>query len=68
MIARILLYLLLKFTKGGEWTMLIILLAGRIVRGAMLFSELPDPIKPKVYDELKANGVEFLAGDYAPTE
>ncbi len=46
--------------------MLIVMLAGRVVRGAMPFSEIPDPIKPKVYDELKANGVEFLAGDYKP--
>lgn len=68
MITRLLLWLLLMLTKGGELTMLIVMLAGRVVRGATPFAEIPDPIKSKVYDELKANGVEFLAGDYKPAE
>lgn len=66
MIVRLLFWMILKLTKGGDETMLIVMLAGRVVRGATPFSEIPDPIKAKVYDELKANGVEFLAGDYMP--
>lgn len=68
MIAQALLWLLLKFTKGGEETMLIMMLAGRVARGAMPFSEVPGVLQSKVYDELKANGIEFLAGDYTPAE
>jgi len=48
--------------------MLIVLLTGRVVRGAMEFKEIPPSIQPKVYAELLANGVEFLAGDYTPAE
>jgi|GEM_PF-6375968 len=48
--------------------MLIMMLAGRVARGAMPFTEIPTVLQPKVYDELKANGIEFLAGDYtSPT-
>ncbi len=68
MVAQLLLWLLLKLTRGGERTMLIMMLAGRVARGAMPFTEIPTVLQPKVYDELKANGIEFLAGDYtSPT-
>lgn len=50
---------------GGE-DMMIILLASRVILGRNDFSEIPDVLKPKVYEELKANGCEFLAGDYEP--
>lgn len=50
----------------GDEEMMIILLAARVVLGKTDFKDLPEVLKPAVYQELKDNGVEFLAGDYEP--
>ena len=45
-----------------------LLLAERIIIGKLTFEEVPDVLKPQVYQHLKDSGCEFLAGDYTPPE
>lgn len=46
--------------------MMALLLAQRIILGKLEFVDVPESLKPQVYDHLKDSGVEFLAGDYVP--
>lgn len=46
--------------------MIALFLAQRIVLGKLEFEEVPEVLKPDVYEHLKDSGLEFLAGDYEP--
>ena len=48
--------------------MLALLLANRVILGTsgFTFEDVPNTMKPQVYQILKDNGIEFLAGDYVP--
>lgn len=48
--------------------MMALLLAQRVILGKMTFAEVPNSLKPQVYEDLEDSGVEFLAGDYQPPE
>lgn len=50
----------------GDENMMALLLAQRIILGKLEFVDVPESLKPQVYDHLKDSGVEFLAGDYVP--
>lgn len=50
----------------GDEDMMALLLAQRVILGKMEFNNVPDALKPQVYEHLKDSGVEFLAGDYQP--
>lgn len=50
----------------GDEDMMALLLAQRVILGKTEFSEVPNSLKPGVYEHLKDSGVEFLAGDYVP--
>lgn len=64
MIARFFIQILIKLL--GDEDMMALLLAQRVILGKMTFEEVPNSLKPQVYDHLKDSGVEFLAGDYVP--
>ncbi|MBS4173468.1 hypothetical protein [Bacillus sp. FJAT-49736] len=46
--------------------MMALLFAQRVILGKTEFKDVPDSLKPGVYENLKDSGVEFLAGDYQP--
>lgn len=46
--------------------MMAVFLATRIVLGKLKFSQLPEPLKAPVYEQLKDNGVEFLIDEEYP--
>lgn len=50
----------------GDDYMLVLLLANRVILGTAgyTFEQVPNVLKPQVYDALKDNNVEFLAGGY----
>lgn len=50
----------------GDEVMMALLLAQRVILGKTKFEEVPELLKPQVYEHLKDSGVEFLAGDYVP--
>lgn len=50
----------------GDEDMMSLLLAQRVILGKTKFEEVPEVLKPQVYEHLKDSGVEFLAGDYVP--
>lgn len=52
----------------GDDIMLALLLANRVILGTAgyTFDQVPNTLKPQVYQILKDNGVEFLAGEYTP--
>lgn len=64
MMSRLIIKILLKIVGDDE--MMALLLAQRVILGKMGFHEVPDSLKPQVYEHLKDSGVEFLAGDYVP--
>lgn len=64
MIVRFLLKLTIKLLGDDE--MMALLLAQRVILGKMTFEEVPNSLKPQVYEHLKDSGVEYLAGDYQP--
>lgn len=67
MINRIRSFLIQKTIKIlGDEIMMALLLAQRVILGKMEFKEVPNSLKPQVYEHLKDSGVEFLAGDYVP--
>lgn len=46
--------------------MMALLFAQRVILGKTAFEEVPDSLKPQVYQHLVDSGVGFLAGDYKP--
>ena len=52
----------------GDDFMLALLLANRVILGTSgyTFEDVPNTLKPQVYQILKDKGIEFLAGDYEP--
>lgn len=46
--------------------MISVLLAQRIILDKMTFEQVPNSLKPQVYNHLLDSGVEYLAGDYVP--
>lgn len=64
MIVRFLYTILNKLLGDDE--MMALLLAQRVILGKMTFEEVPNSLKPQVYEHLKDSGVEYLAGDYQP--
>lgn len=47
--------------------MIALLLAQRVILRELDFADVPETLKPQVYEYLKDSGIEFLAGDYQPT-
>lgn len=64
MIVRFLIQLLIKLLGDDE--MMALLFAQRVILGKTAFEDVPNSLKPGVYEHLKDSGVEFLAGDYQP--
>lgn len=52
----------------GDDRMIALLFAQRIILGKNTFEEVPNSLKPGVYEHLVDSGVEHLAGDYQPPE
>lgn len=50
----------------GDEDMMALLLAQRVILGKTEFSEVPNSLKPGVYEHLVDSGVGFLVGDYKP--
>jgi len=50
----------------GDEEMMALLFAQRVILGKTAFEEVPNSLKPAVYEHLVDSGVEFLAGDYVP--
>ena len=46
--------------------MIALLLAQRVILEKLEFENVPNVLKPQVYEHLVNSGVEFLAGDYQP--
>ena len=51
---------------NGDNEMMALLLAQRVILEKMTFEQVPNSLKPQVYQHLLDSGVEFLAGDYLP--
>ncbi len=51
----------------GDEVMMAMFFAQRVILGKTAFQDVPDSLKPAVYEHLKDSGVEHLAGDYQPT-
>lgn len=66
MIVRLLFNIFIKLIGDDE--MMALLLAQRVILDKLDFEDVPEVLKPQVYEHLKDSGVEFLAGDYAPPE
>lgn len=64
MIVRFLFKILLKLLGDDE--MMALLLAQRVILLKLEFDNVPEVLKPQVYEHLVDSGVEFLAGDYQP--
>lgn len=64
MIVRFLFKIFIKLMGDDE--MIALLLAQRVILGKLDFDEVPDTLKPQVYQILEESGVEFLAGNYQP--
>lgn len=50
----------------GDVEMMALLFAQRVILGKTAFEDVPNSLKPAVYEHLLDSGVEFLAGDYKP--
>nr|MBA5588600.1 hypothetical protein [Anaerobacillus isosaccharinicus] len=48
----------------GDDEMMAMLFAQRVILGKTEFKDVPESLKPAVYEHLVDSGVEFLAGDY----
>lgn len=46
--------------------MMALLFTQRVILGKTEFKDVPDSLKPAVYEHLVDSGVEHLAGDYQP--
>jgi len=50
----------------GDVEMMILLFTQRVILGKTEFKDVPDKLKPAVYEHLVDSGVPELAGDYQP--
>lgn len=50
----------------GDKIMMAMLFATRVILEKNTFEQVPKTLKPQVYDILKENNMEFLAGDWRP--
>lgn len=64
MIRRFFIYIIIKILGDDE--MMALLFAQRVILEKTDFKDVPNSLKPQVYEHLKNSGVEFLAGDYVP--
>lgn len=64
MIKRFIIKIIIKLL--GDEEMMALLFAQRVILGKTEFDEVPNTLKPGVYEHLVDSGVEFLAGDYTP--
>lgn len=64
MIVRFLINTLIKFL--GDVEMMALLFAQRVILGKTKFEDVPNSLKPAVYEHLVDSGVAELAGDYQP--
>lgn len=64
MIKNMIFKLLLKM--NGDVLMMALLLTQRVILEKMSFEQVPNSLKPQVYNHLLDSGVEYLAGDYVP--
>lgn len=48
----------------GDKIMMAMLFATRVILEKNTFEQVPKTLKPQVYDILKENNMEFLAGDW----
>lgn len=46
--------------------MMAMFFAQRVILGKTAFEEVPETLKPGVFENLRDSGVAFLAGDYVP--
>ena len=51
---------------GDDGVMMALFFAQRVILGKTAFEDVPNTLKPGVYEHLVDSGVEFLAGDYVP--
>ncbi len=65
MIVRFFMKILIKLL--GDVDMMSLLFAQRVILGKTNFEDVPEKLKPAVYEHLVDSGVPELAGDYQPT-
>ncbi|WP_198286497.1 hypothetical protein [Bacillus sp. AP8] len=46
--------------------MMAMFFAQRVILDKTKFEDVPNSLKPQVYEHLKDSGLEYLAGDYQP--
>ena len=66
MIKRFFVNILIKIF--GDDQMMALFFAQRVILGKNTFQEVPNSLKPGVYEHLLDSGVSYLAGDYQPPE
>ena len=64
MIRNIFTNLIIKIS--GDDVMMAMLFAQRVILEKNTFEQVPNTLKPQVYEILVECGMEFLAGDYKP--
>ena len=64
MIRNMLTNLIIKLL--GDDVMMAMLFAQRVILEKNTFEQVPNTLKPQVYEILVECGMEFLAGDYKP--
>ena len=64
MIRKMLINFIIKIT--GDDVMMAMLFAQRVILEKNTFEQVPNTLKPQVYEILVECGMEFLAGDYIP--
>ena len=64
MIRNMLTNLIIKIL--GDDVMMAMLFAQRVILEKNTFEQVPNTLKPQVYEILVECGMEFLAGDYKP--
>ena len=64
MIRKMLINFIIKIT--GDDVMMAMLFAQRVILEKNTFEQVPNTLKPQVYEILVECGMEFLAGDYKP--
>ena len=64
MLRNMLINLIIKIL--GDDVMMAMLFAQRVILEKNTFEQVPNTLKPQVYEILVECGMEFLAGDYKP--
>lgn len=64
MLRKMLTYFLIKLI--GDDVMMAMLFAQRVILERNTFEQVPNTLKPQVYEILVECGMEFLAGDWKP--